>query len=146
MRKRKALSPIVSSVLVLAVAISLVSIYAQWAPNYAERFTGEIADNREQDIRCSNAGFSIRSASYDKSGEVIRFELENTGTIRFNQELYASAINGSNIITRTEIESLDVEEKLNSSLDTEQIPETLQVSSSECPDVVDRQDSIKISQ
>lgn len=140
----KGISPIVSSVLVLAVAISVMGIYANWAPDFAGDLAGEFSNQSDQRIKCSNAGIAVRNAVYDKTGRQVEFEVENTGTIRFNTEVFTAAVNNSQVIGRNTFTGLDVEETQTLLIETDRIPGQLIASTNDCPEVRVEQDFIQV--
>lgn len=76
---RKGISPIISSVLLLAVSLAVVGIFSGWAPQLAQDVTQETRNNTFETISCNEASVEIRSAYYDSSSEVT-LSVRNTGT------------------------------------------------------------------
>lgn len=78
--KRKGISPILASVLLLAVTLSVVGVFSGWAPQIAETVTGETENSTMHRLQCDKASVEIVSASYDTSnnGDLI-VAVRNTG-------------------------------------------------------------------
>lgn len=129
------LSKVVTAAILLAISISLVSIYAEWAPGFAENATGKTVENTENQLKCSNAGLNIQNAVYDRTGNKLSFELENTGTIRFRKNIYIGVFNKTSQTGRKTITDLEVEEKRTVNINSGKVPEQIQVSTQECPGI-----------
>lgn len=132
---RKGVSQIISSVLLLAIAVSIGGIYSQWAPDFSEMISQDAADRSNDRIKCSNAGINIENAKYDISGQLAELELSNTGTIRFNADIQVAAMNSSQISGSTTVSELDVEETELVTLRSEKVPEKIiaSVTGEACP-------------
>jgi flagellin-like protein len=61
---RKGISPIVSSVLLLAVTLSVASIFSGWGPNLVKSVTQSTTNQTETTIDCNKAAVEIVSAKY----------------------------------------------------------------------------------
>lgn len=140
----KGVSEITSAVIVLAVGVGTVSLYAQWAPPFAENTVGEIVDESNREIKCNNAAISVENALYDRTGEILEFELENTGTIRLSGGLYAGAFNSSLEINRTVISEIGVGETRTVRISAGRAPGMVLVTSSDCPEIEARETSIEV--
>ncbi len=139
------ISALVSSVLLLAVAVSIAGIYSSWAPEISEDATQEAVDQANNQITCRNAGFNIRSVSYDITGNVAEVEIVNTGTISLYNDLTVVALNRSEVTGQKTLKELEVRDELVTELRSEKIPDTIIVSSSECPEKEVSTDSIDVS-
>ncbi|MBC5793486.1 MAG: hypothetical protein H8Z69_05650 [Nanohaloarchaea archaeon] len=144
--KSVGISALVSSVLLLAVAVSIAGIYSSWAPELAQDATKEAADQANNQITCRNAGFNIRSVSYDITGNLAEVEIINTGTINLYDDLTLVALNMSEVTGQKTLNELEVGDELVTELRSEKIPETIIASSSECPEKRVSTDSINVSQ
>ena len=142
---RKGISEIVSSVLILAIAVSVAAVYAQWAPDFSENTTQQVADQANNQLKCSNAAFNIRTVEYDRTAQLATFNISNTGTINFNNDITVTAVNSSQITGQKTIASLEVEETQLVELQTDKIPGTLIASSQECPELRSTEDNIDVS-
>lgn len=140
----KGLSNVISSVLILAVSISLVSIYAGWAPDFANQLAEDAANDTNRNIKCSNAALSLENATYDLSGQATLIDLENTGTIRFTQGVRIGAFNSSSPIARKTVPLLEVGETEEVTLESEKVPDTVVATSEDCPELKKQEDSINV--
>lgn len=138
------MSEIVSAVLVLAVSVAALSLYAEWAPGFAEDTVGEIADQSNRKIKCSNAALSVKNAVYDKTGKIVEFEVENTGTIRLVKGVRAGAFNSSLELGRTVISELEVGETQTVRVTADRVPEMILVTSKDCPRLKATETGIKV--
>ena len=141
----KGLSTIISSVLVLAVGISVVSIYSGWAPEFAETIVGEVGDDVDSEIQCRNANLRITDAEYFITAQELDVEISNTGTIRFNEGIQVAAINQSRIIGEREMDSLEVDSSREITLQTSEEPSSVVANSIECPELRSEETSINLS-
>lgn len=141
---RKGISEIISSVLLLAIAISVAAVYSQWAPDYSKNTSKEISQQVENEMKCSNAAFDISEAEYDITGEIVLLKLSNKGTINFNNDITITAVNNSQIAGQKTIGSLEVEETQNTEIDSKKAPELLIASSQECPELKITEETIDI--
>ncbi len=141
----KGISEIVSAVVILGIGISLVSLYAEWAPTFAEDTVGDFSNRSGQQIKCSNAAFSIKDAEYDKSSNSTIFYLENDGTIRFAGGITVGVFNSTTVeIGRKAIQNLDVEQEKRISVDSPRIPSYIIATSRDCPDVEATEERINV--
>lgn len=141
---RKGISEIISSVLLLAIAVSIAGVYSQWAPQYSEDTAEEIGDQANNQVKCNNAVFDIYDVKYDLTSQRATFRLSNKGTINFNEDITITAVNASQIIGQKTINSLEVEETQLTELPTDKIPEILIASSQECPDLEITEEQIDV--
>lgn len=133
----KGVSQVLTSTIILAVAISVAGVYSNWAPGFAEDITGETADQTNRDIRCGNAELSIAVAEYDLSGNFTDVELRNSGTIDFNGGIEIVTFgNESQIIGQETMENLEAAETGQINVYSDEIPERMAASSSDCPNEV----------
>jgi flagellin-like protein len=131
----KGVSAIISTVLILGIAVSLAGVYATWAPNIAENVTREVTPSSENDLKCGNAAISIQDAAFDQSGEVTLFDLRNSGTIRFDEEIIVRALNNTRTLNNTTVPNLAVEETVSTNIPTDGKPERLIALTDQCPSV-----------
>jgi len=140
---RKGISEIVSSVLLLTIAVSVAGVYSQWAPELSRNTGDRIEDQTANQLKCNNAAFGTTGAKYDTTTQTLRFELSNKGTINFNNDLTVTAVNSSEIVGQKKISSLMVDNTRSIELETDRVPEILIVNSQECPDLQVSEDSIE---
>ena len=133
----KGVSQVLTSAIILAVAVSVAGIYSTWAPDIAERITGEVADQTNRDIKCGNAALTIESAEYDLSGNFTEVDLRNSGTINFNSGINVVTFdNRSKIIGQSVMEGLRADENIQERVYSEEVPARLAASSKDCPEIV----------
>ncbi|MFB6292514.1 MAG: hypothetical protein ABEI58_03925 [Candidatus Nanohaloarchaea archaeon] len=144
MNARKGISPIVASLLVFVVAIAMVSIYAQWAPNLARNTSERTTSDVERDIECSSAGLSISDVSYDTAKEEVILDIENTGTVRFVETIQVVAFNESVSIGRKTLEGLEVGQKQKIVFGAGKIPARIVAFTEECPSITEEQSFIRV--
>lgn len=142
---RKGISEIISSVLLVAIAVSVAGVYAQWAPEFASDTSQEAATQAENNLKCSNAAFDISGVEYDRTGQISKFNLSNKGTITFNNDIMVTSINSSRITGQKTVTSLEVDETRLIELESEKVTESLIASSQECPGLKITEDNIKVS-
>jgi len=140
----KGISSVVTTVLVLAIAVSLAGIYSEWAPRITENITRTATEGNENNIRCGNAALSIDDPVYDKTGEITLFDLRNAGTIRFSDQIRVAAINSSRIINRTNVTGIGVDETVSERIDTSRYPDRIIAYSDECPELQEEETVISV--
>jgi flagellin-like protein len=74
---RKGISPILAAVLLFAVTVSVVGIFANFAPNLVTSLTQETGQQAESQIQCEGAGLTFEGVNYD--GSDATYVLRNTG-------------------------------------------------------------------
>lgn len=77
----KGISTIVSTVMVLAVAISMVGIFSGWAPNVLNDVLDTTESQTTNQTNCNQATISIRSAKYYNGGNVA-VTVSNESTVK----------------------------------------------------------------
>ncbi len=141
----KGVSQLASAAILLMVAMALAMVYSSWAPNFARNITQGALEDTQQERRCGNAALSIRDPVYDKTGTVILFDLENTGTIRFTNDITVAAFNSSLPVNQTTVNGLEVEESVSTQIQSSKIPDYLAVvSSADCPEIEEREELITV--
>lgn len=140
----KGISELVTVAFLIAIGVSVVTIYADWAPRFAENITRQTSENSDEELRCSNAAVAISEPLYDRSGDIVTFELENPGTIRFTKDIRVIALTGSIPTNNTTLDGLEVGESESGSIITQREPDTLIAGSFECPGVEDEEDKIEV--
>lgn len=78
--RRKGISSIIASVMVLAVTVSVVALFAGWAPDLVLDLTEDTANQSKAQLNCNKADLDIISAKYYSSGETTAV-VRNTGTV-----------------------------------------------------------------
>ncbi|MFB6199489.1 MAG: hypothetical protein ABEJ83_01305, partial [Candidatus Nanohaloarchaea archaeon] len=125
----KGISNVISSVLILALLVSIAGIYAKWAPAFSEKAATEVASNVQSNIKCRNAGISLENASYDLSGNLLEYRIRNTGTIRLSDDIHLYTLTDSSTTNKTVIPELSVGETYIGSFKVQKTPDLLVASS-----------------
>lgn len=121
---RKAVSPFIASILLLAITVTIATIVANWFKTYAQDTADDAAN--ANDVNCLNLGVNIDDPAYNSNTNISSFIVENTGTVNFNVDklsilyLYSNgsvgndlrdisdrevAVGGSSAISLTSIEN-----------------------------------------
>ena len=82
--KRKAISPLIATILLIVVAVVLVGILVSWGQNFVQKGTTD-ADN-SIDTTGTGAGINIITCDYNSSGQEIKLTIVNSGNVRFNSD------------------------------------------------------------
>ena len=141
----KGISEIISSVLLLAIAVSIAGVYSQWAPEYSQETSQQVSDQAENQLKCSNAAFDISEAEYDITGQRATLKISNKGTINFNNDIKVTAVNSSQIVGEKTIGQLQVEETQYTDIMVDKVPEAIIASSQECPELEEIEEAIDVS-
>lgn len=83
--RRKGISPIIASVLLIAVSLSVAGIFSGWAPTIVQTFTESTEETADQRIECDQASVEMYSASYDGDSE-LDAAVRNNGNTDFTDE------------------------------------------------------------
>lgn len=141
--KRKGISPLITTVLVLAVAISAASIFAGWGPDLVQTITQETTDQTQDAIDCNAAGLEMRSASWNDTGDgEVAVVLRNTGDNELT-DVFISAWDETQPIAQDSNLTVSMGELENFTLGdsefegTPEQPEEVEAFSEECADVSD---------
>jgi flagellin-like protein len=76
---RKGISPILAAVLLFAVTVSIVGIFANFAPNLVSTVTSGTEAQTTSQIECEGAGMAIEGTNYDTGDSTATYTLRNTG-------------------------------------------------------------------
>lgn len=82
--KKRAVSPIIATILIIVVSLVLVAILLSWGQNFVQRNTAQ-ADN-SIDTSCMGADLSISFCEYSSSNKKLSFILTNSGEIVFPED------------------------------------------------------------
>lgn len=130
----KGVSQVISAVLVLAVAVSIAGVYANWAPEFARNITERTTQQHQADLTCENAAVNIRSAKYYSSQNIVEVEIENTGTVNLYEGFITAALNQrAEVIGNKTIEGIEVGEKDNFQIEVTGEPSEIILNSRNCP-------------
>lgn len=140
----KGISPILASVLLLAVTLSVAGVFSGWAPNIANTVTGETTNQTEHRLDCNKASATLISATYDIDGNNnVDTTLRNNGRADFEELIIAAFDSNNSLLAQTTGISV-----ARGSLTNETItgvttePAYIQLYSEQCGDVTDRLDTI----
>lgn len=142
---RKGISQVISSTLMIAIAVSIAGLYAQWAPDFSQGTTGQVADSINQDIACRNAAVDLKKPVYDQSGQRTTVDIENTGTISFYDSVNVYALNNSQVIQEFQIADLEVGETRTLEINSSEIPNKIVTTVDTCPSLKIEETEIKIT-
>jgi len=87
---KKAVSPIIATILLIVIALILVGILLSWGQNFIQRSTSD-ADNAI-DRKCIGVDIDISHCDYDSQEENLTLIIVNTGKIDFKQDTNISLI------------------------------------------------------
>jgi flagellin-like protein len=82
--RKKAVSPIIATILLVVIALILVGILLSWGQNFIQRSTAD-ADNAI-DRKCIGADIEFSVCEYDSSSEALTLIIVNTGKIDFKED------------------------------------------------------------
>jgi flagellin-like protein len=103
MNKRKALSPLIATILLVAVALSLAGILYSWSSQNFRDTTTSVSNTSAEWIDCSNVNIYIDSGctytSIDGFSSLILFD---RSTVQIDQNIVLTIIDNANEIASTE--------------------------------------------
>lgn len=79
MAKRKAVSPLVAAVLLIAVTMTIAGMLAYWASGFVRQQIE--AFSNQSTVTCTGANFRVYTCSYNSTSQQIKLILDNVGTI-----------------------------------------------------------------
>lgn len=132
---RKGISPIIASVLLLAVALSVVGVFSGWAPQLAQDVTDSTENSTMETIACNEASLEIRSAYWDGT-DTLTVNLRNSGSEDLNDINIVAYDSDEQIIGQTSgisLSSGNISDEAVSGVSSE--PAQVEVLSSECGSV-----------
>lgn len=141
---KKGISPILASVLLLAVTISVAGVFAGWAPDIAKTVTGETENQTDHRLDCNKASATLVSATYNISGnEKVDVTLRNNGRADFKKLIVAAFDSNDALITQTTGISAERGTLTNDTIaSVGSEPSYIKLYSEKCGDVSDRIDDI----
>ncbi|MDD4049512.1 MAG: hypothetical protein PHX47_00715 [Candidatus ainarchaeum sp.] len=105
MKNKKALSPLIATILLVAVALSLAGILYSWSSQNFRDTTTSVSDTSAEWIDCSNVNIYIDSGcsytSLDGFGTLILFD---RSTVEIDQNIVLTIIDSDDEIASVEIE------------------------------------------
>lgn len=141
---RKGISPILASVLLLAVTISVAGIFSGWAPNIANTVTGEAENQTTHRLDCNKASAQLISATYNSSGNNdVDITLRNDGREDLEQLILAAFDENDSLMKQEANVSLNKGELGNDSISSvSSEPSYIKLFSEKCGDVTSTLDEI----
>lgn len=141
---KKGISPILASVLLLAVTISVAGVFSGWAPNIAQAVTSQTENQTQHRLDCNEASATLVSATYNISGnEDVDVTLRNNGRADFKELIIAAFDSNNALMTQTDNITVESGELTNESITgVNPEPSYIQLYSEKCGDVSDRIDDI----
>lgn len=135
---KKGISPILASVLLLAVTISVAGVFSGWAPNLAQTVTEQTGNQTEQRLACNQASAEFISANYDSGNSEIDVALRNDGGADFNELILVAFDSNDNLLAQSNI-SIEAGNVDNTSIsNVNSAPSYVNLYAQECSDVTDR--------
>lgn len=82
---KKALSPIISVILIILVAVILISIFLTWSKDFSNTQLNNTSEQLKQasEIECANSNLRVSSCSFDSSTKDLSLLLINNSQIRY---------------------------------------------------------------
>ncbi len=104
---KKAISPIIATILLIVVSLALIAIILSWGSNFITKNTTE-ADNAI-DKDCTNIYLSFISCDYDNLENEFQVSIVNSGKVNFKPDYNFNVVlkDADNIIDLTNIDVLD---------------------------------------
>jgi flagellin-like protein len=78
---KKGISPIIASVLLIALVIATAGIYSGWFTNFIKTITSTIGPTEEKRITCTYGGISLSHLEFNTSYHNLTGEIDNTDII-----------------------------------------------------------------
>jgi len=138
--KEKGVNPVIASILLIVITMSVGLLFGGWVQEYYANQIANQAELSEKQIECSEAGFTIKSCSFD-SGDtnIATLQLENTGNFDLNRFTVVVEYNDGS--SDTNLNQLDLAESAYGNvyiqLDAGESPKKIKIVSKECLDKVD---------
>lgn len=139
---KKGISPILASVLLLAVTISVAGVFSGWAPNIADTVTGQTENQTQHRLDCNQASAEFISATYDSGNNETATALRNSGRADFKELIVIAFDSNDNLMQQTNL-SIAAGHVSNTTLsNVNPEPAYLKLYSQKCGDVTGRIDDI----
>ena|GEM_PF-805543 len=91
----KAVSPLIATILLVAVALAITGILYSWSQTYVKRETQNISDLTADQIGCSYAAIELSECAYNTSTG-LSFWLDNIGRADLNGGIDITVIDSAN--------------------------------------------------
>ena len=81
----KGVNPLIATILLLLISLSIAGMLYSWLASYTTEKTSQATQSSEEQFTCSNAGFRIISCDYSTgSPGTAQVKIESTGDIDLN--------------------------------------------------------------
>ncbi len=80
MKNRKAVSPLIASVLLVSITLTLIYLVANWSLGFTSGRTATITAQGDTNIQCSSAGLAIDNVSYNCTSGKLSLYAYNSGS------------------------------------------------------------------
>lgn len=137
---RKGISPLIASVLLLAVTLSIAGIFSGWGPGIISSVTEETSNQTDRQISCNEASVEITAAKHYE-GENTSVVLRNRGRMDLD-DLRVIAFQDDDLPINRTTTSLNIGNFTTINVSTDSKPSYVQVFSDYCSDVKDRHEEI----
>lgn len=141
MSSSKGISPIIASVLLVAVSLGVVGVFSGWAPELIESITDQTSNQTEQTLECEQASMEIISAFHDTNSQNTTVSMRNRGSITLD-EVTLVAFDSQDIIEDQANTSIKEGEVINVTLSPSEKPSVVNAYSTQCSSVTATIDSI----
>jgi flagellin-like protein len=78
---KKGISPLLTSVLLIALVIAVASIYTGWFTNFIREITSTVGSHSEKKVECSYGGIALDNLEYNSTSGYLTGNIENTNMI-----------------------------------------------------------------
>lgn len=142
---RKGVSPLIAAVLLIGFTMAVAGIITAWVTTFTEEQTSTLGNQSEQLVGCSYAGMDVQDVTFDSANSQTDFNVENTGTVDFNNVSVVSFL-GASIQSRTYLGNIEAGEVTSGTLsDTSTKPDKVRAASEDCPSVVSEETNVGTS-
>lgn len=138
MDSMKGISPIIASVLLVAVSLGVVGVFSGWAPELIQSITEQTSNQTEERLQCDQASMEIISAFHDSNTTV---SMRNRGSVDLD-EVTLVAFDDQDAIQDQVNTSLGQGDIINVTLDVSSKPSTVNAYSTQCGSVTATTDNI----
>jgi len=104
LKNQKGLSPLIATILLVAVALSLAGILYSWSSQNAKETTGNLTDTTNEWMDCSAIDIYIDNGCVYDSEDGISFILYDKSTVEIDDNLILTVIDANNTIRSASIE------------------------------------------
>lgn len=104
--KSKAISPLIATLLLIAVALVIAGILYVWSSAYFSSQLRETEEGITVQTQCTFAGINIKECDLNTTSNEISILLENTGQVDFTKDFTIQADDGNNVANGTYTEDL----------------------------------------